>query len=52
VRRWTAAFFLERDNYVTGQAIAIDGGLTLRRERCVAAPLEPGKGKCQNTPAC
>src|SRR5580658_620307 len=26
-------FFLEPDNYVTGQAIAVDGGLTLRRDR-------------------
>jgi len=28
-----ARFFLEPDNYITGQAIAIDGGLTLRRDR-------------------
>lgn len=26
-------FFLEPDNYVTGQVLAVDGGLTLRRER-------------------
>jgi NAD(P)-dependent dehydrogenase (short-subunit alcohol dehydrogenase family) len=26
-------FFLEPDNYVTGQAIAVDGELTLRRDR-------------------
>jgi 3-oxoacyl-[acyl-carrier protein] reductase len=26
-------FFLEPDNYITGQAIAVDGGLTLRRDR-------------------
>jgi NAD(P)-dependent dehydrogenase (short-subunit alcohol dehydrogenase family) len=26
-------FFLEPDNYVTGQTIAVDGGLTLRRDR-------------------
>jgi glucose 1-dehydrogenase len=26
-------FFLEPDNYVTGQVLAIDGGLTLRRDR-------------------
>jgi NAD(P)-dependent dehydrogenase (short-subunit alcohol dehydrogenase family) len=26
-------FFLERDNYITGQVIAVDGGLTLRRDR-------------------
>jgi NAD(P)-dependent dehydrogenase (short-subunit alcohol dehydrogenase family) len=26
-------FFLEPDNYVTGQALAVDGGLTLRRDR-------------------
>jgi NAD(P)-dependent dehydrogenase (short-subunit alcohol dehydrogenase family) len=26
-------FFLEPDHYVTGQAIAVDGGLTLRRDR-------------------
>jgi 3-oxoacyl-[acyl-carrier protein] reductase len=26
-------FFLEPDNYVTGQAIAVDGGLMLRRDR-------------------
>jgi len=25
-------FFLEPDNYITGQAIAVDGGLTLRRD--------------------
>lgn len=26
-------FFLEPDNYVTGQVLAVDGGLTLRRDR-------------------
>jgi 3-oxoacyl-[acyl-carrier protein] reductase len=26
-------FFLEPDNYITGQVIAVDGGLTLRRDR-------------------
>jgi NAD(P)-dependent dehydrogenase (short-subunit alcohol dehydrogenase family) len=26
-------FFLEPDNYITGQAITVDGGLTLRRDR-------------------
>jgi 3-oxoacyl-[acyl-carrier protein] reductase len=26
-------FFLEPDNYITGQAIAVDGGLALRRDR-------------------
>jgi NAD(P)-dependent dehydrogenase (short-subunit alcohol dehydrogenase family) len=26
-------FFLEPDNYITGQAVAVDGGLTLRRDR-------------------
>jgi NAD(P)-dependent dehydrogenase (short-subunit alcohol dehydrogenase family) len=26
-------FFLEPDNYITGQAIAVDSGLTLRRDR-------------------
>jgi NAD(P)-dependent dehydrogenase (short-subunit alcohol dehydrogenase family) len=26
-------FFLAPDNYITGQAIAVDGGLTLRRDR-------------------
>ena len=26
-------FFLEPDNYVTGQALVVDGGLTLRRDR-------------------
>ena len=26
-------FFLEPDNYITGQIIAVDGGLTLRRDR-------------------
>jgi NAD(P)-dependent dehydrogenase (short-subunit alcohol dehydrogenase family) len=26
-------FFLEPDNYVTGQVVAVDGGLTLRRDR-------------------
>lgn len=26
-------FFLEPDNYITGQAIAVDGGLTQRRDR-------------------
>jgi 3-oxoacyl-[acyl-carrier protein] reductase len=26
-------FFLEPDNYVTGQTVAVDGGLTLRRDR-------------------
>jgi NAD(P)-dependent dehydrogenase (short-subunit alcohol dehydrogenase family) len=26
-------FFLERDNYVTGQTLLVDGGLTLRRDR-------------------
>ncbi len=26
-------FFLEPDNYITGQAMAVDGGLTLRRDR-------------------
>ncbi|MGA9249512.1 MAG: SDR family oxidoreductase [Candidatus Acidiferrales bacterium] len=26
-------FFLEPDNYVTGQALLVDGGLTLRRDR-------------------
>lgn len=26
-------FFLEPDSYITGQAIAVDGGLTLRRDR-------------------
>lgn len=26
-------FFLEPDNYITGQALAVDGGLTLRRDR-------------------
>jgi len=29
----TVRFFLEPDNYITGQAIAVDGGLTLRRDR-------------------
>jgi NAD(P)-dependent dehydrogenase (short-subunit alcohol dehydrogenase family) len=27
------AFFLESDNYITGQTIAVDGGLRLRRDR-------------------
>jgi len=26
-------FFLEPDNYITGQALVVDGGLTLRRDR-------------------
>jgi len=26
-------FFLEPDNYITGQVITVDGGLTLRRDR-------------------
>jgi NAD(P)-dependent dehydrogenase (short-subunit alcohol dehydrogenase family) len=26
-------FFLEPDNYITGQTVAVDGGLTLRRDR-------------------
>ncbi len=26
-------FFLEPDNYITGQVLAVDGGLTLRRDR-------------------
>ena len=26
-------FFLEPDNYITGQALMVDGGLTLRRDR-------------------
>lgn len=26
-------FFLEPDNYITGQVVAVDGGLTLRRDR-------------------
>jgi NAD(P)-dependent dehydrogenase (short-subunit alcohol dehydrogenase family) len=26
-------FFLEPDNYVTGQVLVVDGGLTLRRDR-------------------
>ena len=26
-------FFLEPDNYITGQAVTVDGGLTLRRDR-------------------
>jgi hypothetical protein len=26
-------FLLEPDNYITGQVIAVDGGLTLRRDR-------------------
>jgi hypothetical protein len=26
-------FFLERDNYITGQAVAIDGGLRLHFDR-------------------
>jgi 3-oxoacyl-[acyl-carrier protein] reductase len=26
-------FFLEPDNYITGQTLLIDGGLTLRRDR-------------------
>jgi NAD(P)-dependent dehydrogenase (short-subunit alcohol dehydrogenase family) len=26
-------FFLEPDNYVTGQVVTVDGGLTLRRDR-------------------
>jgi NAD(P)-dependent dehydrogenase (short-subunit alcohol dehydrogenase family) len=26
-------FFLEPDNYITGQALTVDGGLTLRRDR-------------------
>ena len=25
-------FFLEPDNYVTGQVLTVDGGLTLRRD--------------------
>ena len=26
-------FFLEPDNYITGQVLTVDGGLTLRRDR-------------------
>jgi hypothetical protein len=26
-------FFLEPDNYITGQTVLVDGGLTLRRDR-------------------
>ncbi|HYL68942.1 MAG TPA: SDR family oxidoreductase [Candidatus Limnocylindria bacterium] len=29
----TVRFFLEPDNYITGQALVVDGGLTLRRDR-------------------
>jgi len=29
----TVRFFLEPDNYVTGQVLVVDGGLTLRRDR-------------------
>ncbi|MFZ3214705.1 MAG: SDR family oxidoreductase [Candidatus Acidiferrales bacterium] len=31
-------FFLEPDNYTTGQVLAVDGGLTLRRDLTAAAP--------------
>jgi NAD(P)-dependent dehydrogenase (short-subunit alcohol dehydrogenase family) len=29
----TVRFFLEPDNYITGQALVVDGGLSLRRDR-------------------
>jgi NAD(P)-dependent dehydrogenase (short-subunit alcohol dehydrogenase family) len=29
----TVRFFLEPDNYITGQSLIVDGGLTLRRDR-------------------
>ncbi|MGH9746062.1 MAG: SDR family NAD(P)-dependent oxidoreductase [Candidatus Acidiferrales bacterium] len=29
----TVRFFLEPDNYITGQTVVVDGGLTLRRDR-------------------
>jgi 3-oxoacyl-[acyl-carrier protein] reductase len=45
----TVRFFLEPDNYITGQTIAVDGGLAPRSR--IAEPLHPGKGKCSNTQA-